>query len=66
MKKKKIRQEKNLVLLDCLTQKEKSIISGGGKKVLDIHRTISLQQYEVNTNSSMRIDNKCHEALLVS
>lgn len=34
--------------------------------ILDIHRTISLQQYEVNTNSSMRIDNKCHEALLVS
>lgn len=29
MKKKKIRQEKNLVLLDRLTQKEQSIISGG-------------------------------------
>lgn len=34
--------------------------------ILDIHKTISLQQYGVNTNSSMRIDNKCHEALLVS
>lgn len=34
--------------------------------VLDIHKTINLRQYGVNTNSSMRIDNKCHEALLVS
>lgn len=34
--------------------------------ILDIHKTISLRQYGVNTNSSMRIDNKCHEALLVS
>lgn len=34
--------------------------------ILDIHKTISLRQYGVKTNSSMRIDNKCHEALLVS
>lgn len=34
--------------------------------ILDIHKTISLRQYGVNTNSSMRVDNKCHEALLVS
>lgn len=34
--------------------------------ILDIHKTISLRQYGVNTNSSMRMDNKCHEALLVS
>lgn len=34
--------------------------------ILDIHKTISLRQYGVNTNSSMRIDNKCHGALLVS
>lgn len=34
--------------------------------ILDIQKTISLRQYGVNTNSSMRIDNKCHEALLVS
>lgn len=34
--------------------------------ILDIHKTLSLQQYGVNTNSTMRINNKCHEALLVS
>lgn len=33
MKKKKIRQEKNLVLLDRLTQKEQSVISGGARKI---------------------------------
>ena len=33
MKKKKIGQEKNLVLLDRLTQKEQSIISGGAKRI---------------------------------
>lgn len=33
MKKKKIGQGKNLVLLDRLTQREQSIISGGAKKI---------------------------------
>ncbi|MDC2664533.1 MULTISPECIES: hypothetical protein [Bacteroidaceae] len=33
MKKKKIVQAKNLVLIDRLTQKEQSIILGGAKKI---------------------------------
>jgi hypothetical protein len=33
LKKKKIVQEKNLVLIDRLTQKEQSIILGGTKKI---------------------------------
>lgn len=34
--------------------------------ILDIHKIVSLWQYGVNANSSMRINNKCQEALLVS
>lgn len=34
--------------------------------VLDIHKIINLQQYKIDTNTSMKIDNKCHGTSFVS